>query len=131
MPLNAPECNTSTSCTASPTTCMQVLLTAPRPSSRLHRYIQELLRLADNLANGTIPRSDLPPVDFTDRIVQTADRPTLEEPPAGTAFGNVSLDGQPRSTCLHMLTTAPRPSSSFPQGTSVSTRLPQSRLASE
>eukprot|EP00900_Chrysochromulina_parva_P006760 jgi/Chrpa1/16085/Chrysochromulina_OHIO_Genome00020891-RA len=59
---------------------------------QLDGYIQELLRLADNLANGTIARSDPPPVDFTDRIVQTADRPKLEAPPAGTAFGDVSLD---------------------------------------
>lgn len=69
-------------------------------------------------------------MDFTDRIVQTADRPKLEAPPAGTAFGNVnpnpnpnrpkleatpagaafgnvSLDGQPRSISMHVLTTAP------------------------
>ena len=59
---------------------------------QLDGYIQELLRLADHLANGTTPASDPAPTDFTNRVIATGGDKSLEEAPKGSAFGDVSAD---------------------------------------
>jgi len=59
---------------------------------QLDGYIQELLRLADHLANGTTPSSDSPPEDFTGHVISTGGSKEAEAAPSGHAFGDVLLD---------------------------------------
>jgi len=59
---------------------------------QLEAYIQQSLRLADHLANGTAPKSDPPPVDFTSKLLDTTPSLKTESAPHGKAFGDVLAD---------------------------------------
>jgi len=59
---------------------------------QLEAYIQQSLRLADHLANGTAPKSDPPPVDFTSKLIDTTPSLKTESAPHGKAFGDVLAD---------------------------------------
>jgi len=60
---------------------------------QLDAYIQELVRIADSLADGTTPTTDPPPEDFTGRVHASGSAdPKAEEVPSGKAFGDVLAD---------------------------------------